>query len=150
MVRTYTTSSGRARHGGLTLVEVVAGIAILGSVLVGVVLAKSRHTRQLALAQRRQAAVRAADSLINEWWTGSEGIPVNESGAVPSAPSLVWETRIVDNRDVERLGARVVRVELRESESSTYREDADRPLVTVELVLPMPPPPGDRATRRPR
>ena len=63
---------------GLTLIEVVAAIAILGTVLVGITLSQSRHTRQLAAAQQQSAAAHAADQLISEWWTNTAGVPLEE------------------------------------------------------------------------
>jgi hypothetical protein len=122
---------------------VVAAIAILGVILVGVVLAKSRHTHQVALAERKHAAVRAADALIAEWWKSVDGVPVGKAGAVESDASLVWETRVVRNPPLERLGARVVRVEVHEAEAGPSRSqeapeagEVPEPLVAVDLVLP--------------
>jgi hypothetical protein len=126
----------------------VAAVAILGTVLVGIVLAKARHTRQLARAQRLSAAVRAADELIAAWWTSPAGVPVGAWGVAGTDGSLAWETRQVPNGPIERLGARVVRVEVREAaprapgspavaQGDSPRR-ADEPLVAVELVLPSP------------
>ena len=145
MRRKSTTCFRRSPATGLTLVEVVAAVAILGVILVGVVLAKSRLTRQVALAERQQVAVRAADALLAEWWKSVDGVPVGEGGVVEDAPSLVWETRVVPNGPVDRLGARVVRIEIRDvqprktrAERETDDPKADEPLVAVDLVLPDP------------
>ena len=120
-------------RAGLTLIEVVAAVAILGTILVGVVLARSRHTHQLALAGRQRQVVRVADELIAGWWAGS-GVPINASGKIPGHDSLFWKTRETSNRAINKLGARVVRVELREARES---RSADA-LVRVDLVLPKP------------
>ncbi len=136
--RTSTICSRPSR--GLTLVEVVAAIAILGTVLVGVVVSKARHTHQLALARRRTAAVRAADALIAAWWTSPEGVPVDENGPVAAEPTLLWETRVVDNPEIRALGARVVRVTFRPATVEKPAAKApDEALLTVDLVLPEPP-----------
>ena len=122
---------------GLTLLEVVGAIAILGTVLVGLVVAKARHVRQLAEARRLSAAVRAADSLLAAWWTSPEGVPDDESGAVGTDGSLVYATREVKSAAIERLGARVVRVEVRAAAPQALGPTSpDEPLVAVELVLP--------------
>ena len=129
--------SRRWSRDGLTLIEVVAAIAILGTILVGVVMSKSRHTRQLALAGRQMKAVRAADELISAWWAADRSVPINESGVANEDESLVWDTRVVENDPVGKLGARVVRVAIRPSRhmgpGPGGGEDA---LVTVDLVLP--------------
>ena len=113
-------------------------MAILGMILVGVVLAKSRHTHQRALAERQTAAVRAADELIAGWWTGP-GVPIGESGTVGGDETMIWQTRLTPNDAMERLGARVVRVELCDAGARTDSAGGQREaLVTVDLVLPVP------------
>ncbi len=123
----------------------MAAVAILGVILVGVVLAKSRHTHQVALAERQQMAVRAADALLAEWWKSVDGVPVGKWGVLEDEPSLVWETRVVPNAAIGRLGARVVRVELCDAQPQDARTgknsgdgEVREPLVTVDLVLPDP------------
>jgi len=136
---------------GLTLIEVVAAIAILGGILVGIVLAHSRHTRQLTLAERQQAAVRAADELITRWRGSERGVPVGREGVVPFDEALRWRTRLVESEPIARVGGRVVRVSLHVAEPATSSLDpADHKLVTVDLVLPKredggPVEPGGRA-----
>lgn len=122
---------------GLTLIEVLAAIAILGTVLAGVVLSKSRHTHQLALSRRKNEAVRAADRLIGGWWTGSEGVPVGKSGPIEADASLTWRTRIVPNDAIARLDARVVRVEILDAGQGENGPAPAAPVVTVDLVLPL-------------
>lgn len=140
MKQTFTTCSPSSRRAGLTLIEVVAAIAILGTVLVSTVIAKSLHTRQLALAQRQQLAVRAADELISKWWASSTGIPIGEQGVMDGELKLRWETRVVANAAIRSWGARVVRVEFRSTEPALTAHEGrtDEPLVAVELVLPDP------------
>ena len=129
-----TTSSRRWRRRGHTLIEVLAALAILGTILVGVVLAKADLTRQLAHTQRLSAAVRATDELIATWWTSPRGVPVGETGLTGTEKPLAWRTCLAGNPTVESRGARVVRVEVREVDAEPQVE----PLVVVDLVLPDP------------
>jgi prepilin-type N-terminal cleavage/methylation domain-containing protein len=123
---------------GLTLIEVVAAIAILGTILVGIVLSSARLTHQAALARRQAVAVRAADELITGWWTAKEGVPVGAEGAVESDPTLLWTVRLMENEPVARLGARVVRVAIREADPKTSAAAAtEEELVNVDLVIPV-------------
>ncbi len=139
MRRKSTTCSRCSHRAGLTLIEVVAAIAILGTILVGIVLAKSRHTRQLALSQRRAQAVLIADELITNWWISEDGVPVNQSGRIEDDPTLRWQTRTVTNRPLNALGVRVVRVELQQiGDPLPYAKEGDERLVAVDLVLPDP------------
>ena len=128
-----------SRQAGLTLIEVLAAIAILGTILVGIVVAKARHTRQIALTARRNVAVRAADEMITRWWASKEGIPIGQSGTVAADETLSWETRQVANPAIEALGTHVVRLEIHDKGAT------DQPLVVVELL---PPEPGQEKERK--
>lgn len=134
-------SSPRSRAAGLTLIEVVAAIAIIGTILVGVVLAKSRHTRQLALSQRKLEAVHALDAQLAKWWAGGDDLPVNTQGtfteqraaeSTPPTRPMMWRTRLVANHEVENLGARVLRIEVVQGEDY---DSENEPLTSVDLVL---------------
>lgn len=135
----YKTCFRCSPPGGLTLIEVVAAITILGTILVGVVLAKARHTHQIALTQKLTQAVQAADGLIWTWWTSEQGVPIGREGVAGADGWLTWQTRIVGNPVIEKLGARVVRVEFRESRPSEKdRRAGSQALTVVDLVLPDP------------
>lgn len=135
------TFSRRSRRAGLTLIEVVAAVAILGVILVGTVLANARHTRQLALAEQRSAAIRATDALLMQWWSSPDGIPVNERGAVADSDGLTWRTSVVADRAIEQLEAQVVQVAIHQSGEAMMRLGlaAGEPLLIVEVILPKPP-----------
>ncbi len=126
-----------SRRAGVSLIEVIAAIAIMGTILAGVVMSKARHTRQIALTQRTQQAVLATDQLITNWWASKEGVPVGTSGTI-SDGLLAWETYTIPDRKMQALSARVVRVSVYENvvdEQAAVTLDA---LVTVDLVLPDP------------
>ena len=135
MKRKFTTCS-HCWRAGLTLIEVVASIAILGTILVGVVLAKARYTKQSALAERLLQASQAADELIAGWWGSPDGVPVGRQGALEGGHHLRWETRVVPNPAIESLGARVVRVQILDN-SSGSAVMGNEASVTVDLVLPV-------------
>ena len=138
--------SERSRPAAFTLIEIAAALAILGTLLVGILLAKASHTRQLARAERKAGAVQAADRLIREWWHSAEGVPRNASGRVPDpradrSGSFRWRTRVVERSGLRGLPARAVRITLSSAGEGPPDED---PLVAVTLVLP---PPGADAGR---
>lgn len=131
-----TTCLIRSRRRGLTLIEVVAALAILGTLLVGIVLAQSRHTNQLVRARAQAQAVEQADQLIAQWWTRPQGVPIGEEGVFTDAERLRWQTRLVNNKPVQQLGARVVRVEVFDTSGDPQRQAPDGgPLVVVDLVI---------------
>lgn len=122
---------GRPQRG-MTLIELVAGLALVGSLLVAVLVARGRAAAQWKRAERRAAAVRVADRLLCHWWRDVAALPAPATGDVEDAPGFTWRTTVIPREAVERLGARVVRLEVSETTSPT---DAS-PLCQVEIVLP--------------
>ena len=94
----------------MTLIEVVAGLALLGTLLVGIVLAKVRYTHQWNAADRRVQCAKAADELLTAWWARPGSFPRSAAGDVPGEPDLSWRTAPVGNPAVESLGAVAVRL----------------------------------------
>ena len=121
---------------GTTLVEVVAGLALLASLLVAVLLARSRYVRQATAADQRLRAVEVADQLLSAWHRDPRGIKTG-TGLV-SDPAFVLRTSAVADPAVEELGARVFRLDV-------LAQDDGRVLVSVDFVAdaePAPQPPG--------
>src|SRR4051812_8008804 len=84
----------RARRA-MTLIEVVGGLALLGTLLVGVLLAKAKFTRQAATADRKLQAVSAADELLVAWRQDPLALPRDGVGTVPGGGGdrqLSWRT----------------------------------------------------------
>jgi type II secretory pathway pseudopilin PulG len=100
------------RRTGLTLVEVVAGLALLSTLLVAVLTTKARATRQWASAHRRVEAVSAADRLLAAWWQDVDSFPRRASGRVPGDAAFVWRTAPIANPDLKALSASVIRLEI--------------------------------------
>jgi prepilin-type N-terminal cleavage/methylation domain-containing protein len=111
---------------GMTLIEVLAGLVVLGTVLASVAVARSRYMHQAALADQRAAAVTAADRLLNDWWRQSEPLPQNASGQIDE--QLTWRTHVLVNPAARQLGADIVRLEMLRGSSE--------PLVTVDVLVP--------------
>lgn len=123
---------------GLTLVETVAGIGLLGTVLVAALLVEVRCKRQSADAARRTEAVQAAEALLARWWTEPDGIPPDGSGRIESTQPLLWRTRTLDHEAAAKLGCAVVRLEV-----GPEREVANsKAWVTVDVVVPLKTNPG--------
>jgi prepilin-type N-terminal cleavage/methylation domain-containing protein len=134
----FTTSWPPSARPGLTLVEVLAALVLLGTILTGLVMAKSHHTRQLTRTAERQTGIRLADELITRWWTSPQGIPVDQRGAIDGDSSWVWDTRLVPNDALQTLGTRVVRVTVRPVSNDFGTATDDQAAVSVDLVLPDP------------
>ena len=76
---------------GFTLLEVVAALILMGSVLAGSILAFSRHRKQLANAEKRIEATMIADQLLQQLSSQPGGIPTNARGTIPQHPRWIWQ-----------------------------------------------------------
>lgn len=125
--RSLTSSNNRT---GITLIEVVAAIALLASLLVSILATHNRLARQTREAQERLVAVEAADRLLAEWTsTDPMKIPAAE-GEIRGKTSLRWTLTGRTDPSLEDLGIQV-------AELSLYPEAQaanGRPLVSVEFL----------------
>src|SRR5947209_13143962 len=87
-------SQARTRCRAMTLIEVIAGLVILGTILASLAIARGRFARQWSAADRKLAAVRALDALVADWMNvPGSSVPLNRQAAVPDAPKFIWRTR---------------------------------------------------------
>ncbi len=125
--------SSLSRGRGLTLIEVVAGLALMSSILVAVLFLKSRYARQQALADHHLQSLAAADALLSVWWQTPAKFPRQGSGAVASHPTLGWQTRTLPNPELARLGCQIIRLEITDRSSSAF---GSSDVVAVDVLLP--------------
>lgn len=116
----------------MTLIEVIAGLALLAAVLSGILTVRSRATLQWNYATQRLEAVAAADALLSEWWQDIGRFPRSDAGAVPGEAGLYWRTWRVTKPEIELLGGQVVRLQVGRATDPA----ADPAGVTVEVILP--------------
>src|SRR5688500_5571048 len=138
--RLTTSSRAWRRPRGATLIEVLAGLVLLGMILSSALVARGRFQRQWRAAEDKLAAVRVADELVSEWIAAPAGAaPVPGVGAVPGAPDLRWRTTWLRDPYAQRLGARAARLEITGGRSGSVRA-----IVSVKFLLQPPPRQGDR------
>ena len=113
----------------MTLIEVVAGLGLLATLMAALLMARSRHTHQAMVAERKLSAVTAADRLLTEWWAEGMSIPRDKTGEYLH-DRLIWQTTTIKDEDAESLDVEIVRLEVFDLE---VREDA---LAVVEVVVP--------------
>src|SRR5438045_3736087 len=105
--------SCRSRTRAMTLIEVLAGLVVLGTVLVSVTIARGRFMQQAARAAQELQATRAVDAMMSRWLSGPpEAIPVPARGALDASPELSWQTSWRFDPSAGKLAARVVHLEL--------------------------------------
>ena len=114
----------------MTLIEVLAGLALLASVLGGILVTKARVSRQARLLDRREESAQSADTLLRGWFAEPGSIPVTGRGRVPGHADLAWRTSPIRNAQAEALGGMVVRLEI------TSAPEPDEALTSMEVVVP--------------
>lgn len=130
-------SSMRSKHKiGFTLIEVMAGLAILGSVLVAVVMARGRYLEQSVAARHKAEAVRVADGLLTQWWSDPERLPRSDSGEVEG---FRWETQSRQPEALADLQAEVLTLSLFPPDEADDAEAEYEPILDIEIVIPAPP-----------
>jgi hypothetical protein len=119
----------------------MAGLAILGTLLASLVVARGRYMHQWALAGRKQVAVQAADRMLAAWWAHLDKLPRNGSGDLLSA-KIHWKTQVVESAAADDLKVQIVRLEMFEMGRNSRAPGIDtpeaKPLVQVDLVVSPP------------
>jgi prepilin-type N-terminal cleavage/methylation domain-containing protein len=113
-----------------TLIEVVASLLLVGTLLVTVMTAHRRLVNQGRLAQERIAAVAALDELLASAQASGVDPLVQIQGKVPGNNPYTWRTSLRDDSAARSLGGSIVRIELYNQKDTTVA------LATVELLQP--------------
>jgi type II secretory pathway pseudopilin PulG len=116
-----------------TLLEVVVGLTLMASVLVGSLLSFSAHHQQRIIADAKLAAVTVADQLLNEMSGTREGIPAVGRGMIAGRPNWFWRTHVVAAAAPAQIPMQVIRLEVVE----VNNEGRMLPLATVDVVEPI-------------
>lgn len=117
---------------GMTLLELVVSLALVGTLLVGSLMAFGRHVRQARHARLRLEAVRSADRLLTQWFTENGHVPVSGEGSVSGADELTWQTETVTTDGAEALAVSAVRLTIKRRDAS----NEEPALASVYLVVP--------------
>lgn len=126
-MRAFCRQSGRT---ALTLIEVVAGIALLATLLVSILTTHQLHADQVRSAQDRLTAIRLANDLLATWSVGGELPAIGTEEELPGMAG--WRWRIVKGEPVAigRYSLQVVRFEVVRSSA----DRSERVLTAVDLL----------------
>ena len=117
----------------MTLIEVLAGLAILGAVLASLSIARGRLLRQWADADKKLAATRIVDSMMSDWLSRPpSAVPVPGQGATQGMPNTIWRTRWLNEPLANELRARAVRLEV--LDTSSYASSR-APILSLDFLL---------------
>jgi type II secretory pathway pseudopilin PulG len=75
---------------GITLIEVVAGLALLSTLLVSILAAYRGHAAQVRAAHDRLQAAQALDRLLGQWTASGQWPPAGSEEALTEPKDLVW------------------------------------------------------------
>jgi hypothetical protein len=105
----------------------------MATVLVASMLSFSAHQRQLAVADKRIAAVSFTDDLLSELMAGGRRLPQSMRGVVPAQTNWYWQTSVVGTTapmSVTMMVLRLSVVEVKPDGSSNV-------LTSVDIVEPI-------------
>ncbi len=122
--------SSRWPRGGFTLVEVMAGILLLGTLLTVLVVANGRLAAQSSRSRQAVEAYRVLDDLVDRWWIDPARFPRGGEGPVAERPGWRWRTRVVPSPAAATLAAEVIHVEVFGPSDETRQ-----PTASVQVVL---------------
>ncbi len=125
--------SMKSRARGLSLIEVVIGMALLGLFLASIFIAQAKLTRQSVIARQKALAISATDTLLASWATDWASFPTDDSGTIPDHDNLQWQTQSQDAAELEELGIAKVQLTI----TDTTVNNAEEPILQLELAVPM-------------
>ena len=123
----------RGSDKAFTLIEVIVGLTLMATVLVGSLLAFSAHRKQLRVAEQKLKAVSIADDLLYRFSGQREGVPKAARGPVPGHPNWLWQTEIVGVAGPLQVPVQVVRLRVIE----ILPDGSALNLVSVDVVEPI-------------
>ncbi|HDZ22417.1 hypothetical protein LCGC14_0409250 [marine sediment metagenome] len=131
-MKTVSTRYGKGCSGA-TLVEALAGTALLGLVLATLVTAAGQMKRQAYFADARTEACDVADELLTQWWADRDHFPRDQTGIVGDQSRWAWRTHRVGTVTIGSVTGEIIAVEVLDRQ-------APEPEVAVyiEIVLPAP------------
>ena len=77
---------------GLTLIEVIASVGLLATLLVMTVSIRANHVRQINQSHEIEEAVAAIDYQMAIWFEDSASIPLNQTGSFDGSETIYWKT----------------------------------------------------------
>lgn len=100
-----------SHRSGLSLIEVVAGIALLSTLLVSSMLAWTTHRAQIRRAQLQIEAVQLADLQLSLWYAERGGLPQQTEGPLLNHATLTWKLEPVAEIETDSpTGTQVLRL----------------------------------------
>ena len=116
-----------------TILEVIIGLILMSTVLVASMLSYSAHQKQLAVADKRIAAVSFADDVLGQLTGGAKKLPRSMRGAIPAQPNWYWQTSVVGTTSPMEVPMAVIRLQVVEVKP----DGSSLVLTSVDIVEPI-------------
>jgi prepilin-type N-terminal cleavage/methylation domain-containing protein len=124
----YSNSSGRR---GLTLVEVIAGLVLLATLLTSVLAAFKTNAAQVRAARDRLKASELAEGLLSEWMARNQLPAVGTQKPLPDTDGWIWRLLANEAQLSGPAPLQTVRVEICRSQEPA----GEQVLASVALVV---------------
>ena len=121
----------RTKRLGFTLIEVIVGLVLMGSLVASGLVALSSHQHSILLAKQKQQANIIAERLLTNWYEVQGRVPVRDQGIAATANEWIWRTQPVGLRSVFGLQTSVIRLEVL---GRVGRSVDPQVLVSIELL----------------
>lgn len=121
----------RPHRSGLTLLEMLAGLALLGTLASTILIGRGRALAQWSRASRRIEATRVTDELLTQWWLDRD-MPINKRGQYDDPASGLtwnWQTRMLKQPKDSPWELTLVRLQVAPIDST-------HAMATVDLAWP--------------
>ena len=112
MRRTLKSCSPACCHRAFTLIEVVASLMLMGSLLVGILVAHRRHAEQIRRADLRIEAAKFADGLLSKWSADASWGGGKTEGRIDETDELTWRWKVESDSRLSRVGAAIGMLEI--------------------------------------
>jgi type II secretion system protein I len=115
---------------GLTLVEVIAAMLLLGTLLVSLLVAFSRHAVQIEKSSQKLRVMQLAESQLADWHLQFGFAPVNEEGEWNiDGKTYRWQTQPIEQMIDQKMMLGKISFDVFEPESKT-------PILSLQLIVP--------------
>ena len=106
------TSPISRTHTAFTLLEVIVGLVLMGSLVASALVAMASHQHAMVLAKHKIEAAQIADTLLTQWYEFEGDIPGRGQGVVTGSIPWVWRTQRIDSRIVCGVPVNVIRLDI--------------------------------------
>jgi len=114
-----------------TLIEIVVGLVLMGSLVASTLVALSSHQRSILLAKRKQQANQIAETLLTNWYELQADVPTRDQGLLQANGVWLWRTQPVGLQAICGLPVNIIRLEVLGQVGTKAQPQV---LVAIELV----------------